>query len=274
MASSFEWTRAVPPAWADDLAMLSPGENVSSLHLSWLAGWPYEPVQRWVVYEVLPVSQVGKIIEQEHRLNLHDTMIQNLWNAVKGPDPRTVGKWIPAKVAGGKRWVSNSLVSRNQWDLHKQTGGLPFLSWIIEGDQGGHAWQFGPFEMGFLIAAGVEPPVAQELAEAWPNPGDQPYAPYDARVFRALAERDLLRKWRESLAWEDRANRTEAGLVLQGEAAHRREDMMRRVMTWLDNQIGEAVSDIPRTLLPSWSEFQTTETAPDHEAAVRQVLDN
>lgn len=273
MASSFDWTREVPQPWQDDLSLLSPGENVSSLHLSWLAGFPEEPVQRWVVYEVLPRSDVGRIIEQEQRLNLHDTLTQNLWRAVQGPDPRTVGKWIPRKE-GGRRWVSQSLVSRNQWDLHQTTGGLPFLSWIIEGDQGGHSWQFGSFEAGFLVAAGVEPPVVQELAEAWPNPGSQPYAPYDRRVFQALAERDLLRKWRESLAWEDRANRTDAGLVLQGEAAHRREDMMARVMAWMDHQIGDAVSDIPRSLLPQWSEFQPTETAPDHEAAVRAVLDN
>lgn len=271
MPSSFEWTRAVPQAWADDLSLLSPGENVSSLHLSWLAGTPEEPVQRWVIYEVLPASAVGRIIAQEEHLNLHDTLTQNLWYALKGPDPRTVGKWIPRKE-GGRRWVSKSLVSRNAWDLHKTTGGLPFLSWIIEGDQGGHSWQFGTFEAGFLVAAGAPPDAVQELSEAWPNPGSQPYAPYDSRVFKALAERDLLRKWRESLAWEDRANRTEAGLVLAGEAASRREDMMRRVMTWMDNQIGEAVSDIPRSLLPSWSDFKTTETAPDHEAAVRDVL--
>lgn len=273
MASSFEWTRRVPPEWQEDLSLLSPGENVSSLHFSWLAGTPDDPVQRWVIYEVLPASAVGRIIEQEQRLNLHDTLTQNLWAALKGPDPRTVGKWIPQKT-GGRRWVSKSLVSRNAWDLHKTTGGLPFLSWIIEGDRGGHSWQFGTFEAGFLVAAGVEPPVVQELCEAWPNPGSMPYAPYDRRVFHALAERDLLRKWRESLAWEDRANRTEAGLVLQGEAGARREDMMRRVMSWMDNQIGEAVSDIPRSLLPQWSEFQQTATAPDHEAAAQQVITN
>lgn len=271
----FQHTHAVLPAWQADLDLLNRGENISQLRLSWLAGNEYEPVQRWVLYEVLPGHAVGKIIEQEQRLGMRNTLTDGLWKAVCGPDPRTVGKWVRApKLPGGKRWVSASLVSRNQWDLHQETGGLPFLSWIIEGTHGGHSWQCGQFEQGFLLAAGVEPDVVQALAEAWPNPGSQPYADYDSRVFHALAERDLLRQWRSSLAWEDRANRTEAGLVLLGEASQRREDMMGRVMRWMDNQIGDAVSDIPRKLLPQWSQFAPVETARDEAQAATDLLKN
>jgi hypothetical protein len=269
----FQHTRAVPPEWAADIDRLNLGENISQLRLSWLAGMPYEPCQRWVLYEILPGHAVGKILEQEQKLGIRDSLTEGLWQALEGPDPRTVGKWIRApKLAGGRRWVSQSLVSRNAWDLHKETGGLPQLCWIIEGEHGGHTWQFGNFEAGFLIAAGVPPDDVQQLAELWPNPGSQPYADYDQRTFQALAERDLLRQWRSSLAWEDRSDRTQAGLILMGEAAHRREDMMARVMRWMDNQIGDAVSDIPRRLLPQWSQFAQVDGAPDEEQAHTQVV--
>jgi len=266
---SFYLTRDVPAYWQADLDRLHPGENVSRLVLHWYAGFRYDPVQRWAIWEVLPATHVGKILEDEKKRGAPTSLTRSLWDAVQGPDPRTVGKWVKG------RWHSDSLVSRAQWDLHKQTGGLPFLCWIIEGRHGGHAWQFGMFEQAFLLSLGTSPDLVQALVEAWPNPGSLPYAEYDSRVFHALAERDLLAQWRKSLAWEDRANRTEAGLILDGEKAQRREDMMMRTLRWLDGQIGDAVSDIPRKLLPQWSDFQQSATAaPDEAAAATQILEN
>jgi hypothetical protein len=267
----FEWTRPVPPEWQTNLDQLAPGENVTRPMLSWLSGMPYGPVQRWVIHEVVPGKIVGQILEDEDRQGIENSLTRGLWEALKGPDPRTLGKWVPDKEVG-KRWRSQSLVSRNQWDLHRQTGGLPMLSWIIEGDHGGHSWQFGPFEQGFLLAANVDPALVQAMGEAWPNPGSQPYADYDQRVLHALAERDLLRSWRQSLAWEDRTQRSQAGLILAGETASRRQDMLARVMRWVDGQIGEAVSDIPRRMMPDWSDFAGEESLYTDEDTLHQSL--
>lgn len=262
---TFAWKRPVPKEWASDLMRLCPGENVSTLHLSWLAGTPDESVQRWVVYEVAPAKMVGDILDEEKHHGIDVSLTRGLWDALHGPDPRTLGKWVPDKtLKSGRRWRSKSLVSRNQWDLHKETGGLPLLCWIIEGSKGGHSWQFGPFEQGFLIATGVDPEAVQELQDAWPNPGSMAYADYDARVFHALAERDLLAKWRRSLSWEDRTQRSQAGLILTGESAARREDMLMRVNRWMENQVSDAVSDIPRSLLPQWSDFAPGDVPDDH----------
>jgi len=245
----------VPPEWQQDLDRLWPGEQVSRLVLHWLAGLEGEPVQRWAIWEVLPTAEVGKVLEQERAFGVRNSLTEALWKALAGPDPRTLGH-LDAKT---KRWRTSSLVSREQWDLHREVGGLPMLSWIIEGPKGGHSWQCGMFEQGFLMAAGVEADTVQALAQAWPNPGSQPFAPYDQRVFRALQERDQLRQWRESLKWTERMNRTAAGLIVEGEHTKRHQFMLDRVFRWLDNQIGDAVSDIPRTLLPQWSDFQTVE---------------
>lgn len=256
MTDAFRWEREVPAAWQTDLHRLNPGENVSKLWLHWLAGFPYDPVQRWVVYEVLPCNAIGDILEAERKADITQSLVRGLWEDLNGPDPRTNGKWVADRtVDGGKRWISKSLVSRSQWDVHKLTGGFPLLCWIIEGNKGGHAWQFGPFEQQFLLALNIDPQIVAAMTQAWPNPGSLPYAEYDTRVFRALAERDLLAKWRRGLSWEDRAKRTDAGLILTGESADRRKDMLDRSLRWLDNQISDAVSDVPRTLLPQWSDF-------------------
>lgn len=266
---SFDWTRDVPPEWQADLNRLNPGERVTSLHLAWLAGWPYEPVQRWAIYEVTSAQQVQKILEQERAAGAKNSFLSGLWKDLQGADPRTLGKWVPDQnVEGGKRWVSKSTVSRTQWDLHKKTGGLPLLCWIIEGVNGGHAWQFGPFERHFLLAVGTPPELIQAMAEKWPNPGDRAYAPYDQRVFKALAERDLLGQWREGMAWEDRADRTRAGLIVDGLSTARHQQNADRMMRWLDNQISDAVSDIPRKLLPQWSEFATVGEGIDADSIV------
>ena len=249
--TQFWATNPVPADWQTDLDRLCPGENVSRLVLHWLPGTKTEPVQRWAIWEVMPESAVTKILEQERVLGIADSLIARLWKACHGEDPRRLGYWSKGV------WRTKSLVSREQWDISHQTNGLPFLCWIVEGPRGGHAWQCSPFEQGFLLAAGVGPEDVQALQEAWPNPGSQAYAPYDRRVFEALAERDQLRQWREALNWTERSNRTQAGLIVDAEATVRKEEMWRRVMRWLDNQIGDAVSDLPRSSLPQWSDFQT-----------------
>lgn len=267
---TFAWSREVPEAWQADLDRLSPGPKVSRLALHWLAGLPDTPVQRWGIWEVIPRDTVGQILEGETKRHQHASLTDALWDALQGPDPRTLGH---VELRNGKRvWRTKSIVSREQWDLHRQTGGLPMLSWIVEGTKGGHSWQFGPFEQHFLLALGADPAAVSALESAWPNPGQLPYADYDQRCFHALAERDLLRQWRQSLAWEDRSQRTDAGLILEGEAASRREDMMQRTLRWLDNQIAEAVSDIPRSLLPAWSDFTPTDQAGDEDALHLQVV--
>jgi hypothetical protein len=277
--SDFVYTREVPKAWTDDLARLNVGENVSSLHLIWQAGMPWRPVQRWEVYEVLPATAVDRILTQEQILGKTDTLTQRLWRDLKGLNPRETGRWIPDNSVpqhmGGKRWKSFSIVSQEQWLLHKQTGGLPTRSWIIEGTAGGHAWQFGQFEKHFLLACGTDPETVEQLVDLWPVPGSLPYADYDQRVFNALAERDQLNTWKESLRWQDRNDHAVAADVLDRASRHRHRDMQSRMMTWIENQVGAMVSDIPRSRLPQWSDFRTVEKpAEDQDTVLESILND
>ncbi len=273
----FEWERTVPLEWQTDLDQLNPGENVTTLKLVWQPGWPWGPVQRFEVYEIIPAATIERILREEAIRWIQDSMTQGIWKAVKGPDPRTVGQWvrdpdIPWSM-GGKRWRSDSLVSHTQWQLHRDTGGLPTRSWIIEGDQGGHAWRLGEFEQAFLLSTGTEPELVQDLTMAWPDPGTQPYADYDQRVLDALAERDQITQWRESLRWDDRVGRDVALDLLDKESKDRHRSMMERMHKWIDHQVGSIISDIPRSQLPALSEFERETEHEDQDEVLANLLE-
>ena len=275
--TDFVWERPVPPEWQADLDHLNPGENVTTLRLVWQPGWPWGPVQRFEVYEIVPASTIERILREEVLLGLQDSLTHGIWKAVRGPDPRTVGQWvrdpdIPWSM-GGKRWRSDSMVSHTQWQLHRETGGLPTRSWIIEGHQGGHAWRLGEFEQAFLLSTGAEPEVVQDLTMAWPDPGSQPYADYDQRVFDALAERDQISQWRESLRWDDRVDRATAGDLLDRESKDRHRSMMERMHKWIDHQVGSIISDIPRSQLPALSDFAPTTEHEDQDEVLANLLE-
>ena len=273
-SDQFIYTQEPNPTWQQDLDRLWPGEHVSRLVLHWLAGLPTAPVQRWAIWEILPRKTVLDIVEEERKQKGEkQSFIGMLWNALQGPDPRTLGHWASAN--GKKFWRTKSVVSREQWDLHRAFDGLPFLSWIVEGVRGGHSWQFGAFEQNFLLATGATPDMINDLHRAWPIPGSQPYADYDQRTFKALSERDLLRQWRQAIQWDMRTKRSMAGIITDTEATERREEMVQRMLHWLDNQISDVVSDIPRKLVPQWSDFlPTMGPAPDVDGIHMQVVND
>lgn len=258
--TAFAWTKPVPRPWQEDLARLNVGDNVSSLHLSWLSGWPWAPVARWVIYEVTPASAVNRILTQEELCGITDSPTRGIWEALNGPDPRKWGRWVKDKSVpdhmGGQRWKSNSMVSQNAWKLHKTTGGLPQLVWIIEGTNGGHAWQMGNLEKHCLSLMGADQDDVQRMAEAWPDPGDLPYADYDQRTFNALAERDKLASWHKSIRFDDRIDRYHAADILSAEEKANHREMMQRVFKWVGDQVAGIVSDIPRSRLPARSDLR------------------
>jgi hypothetical protein len=47
--------------------------------------------------------------------------------------------------------------------------------------------------------------------------------------------------------------------------------MQERMLRWLDNQIADAVSDIPRKMLPQWSDLATTSQVGDEETEYNYV---
>ena len=216
--SLFTWTRDVPRGWQEQLDLLFPRDSVFAwLKIQWWAGDRFKvwhpggfwqiaesPVQRWVIYQM---SLPG---------NIPDIVLRDL----EGPHPRTLGHWEPRTC----EWVSDCNVSREQWELYRETGCYAQPFWIIQGDRGGHKRRFTPLETRLLKANGRpgDPPF----------PGDLPYAELDNRVIDQLVRYDRLRRTNRDLA------------LAKQRAAYRQEDKERAqrefnagMLEWLDQQV-------------------------------------
>ena len=233
----FYHRREVPEQWQAALDRIVPvTDKVSRLMIVWQAGLsrvdtntPDYEVQRWEIYEVLPKG----IYPEE------------LLGELNGPDPRQLGRFVEdtdVRENGRMMWESWCNVSRVQWDIWQETGCYAQRFWIIQGDQGGHPWTLSRTEKGFLKAMGVEYDT--------PLPGDLPYAEPDQRTWEAVAECDRLRKWRQTLDWDQRAvTKSEAGIWLVRDRDKEEDEWNERMLKWLTNSISDIVSDMPRTVV-------------------------
>ncbi len=218
----FAHARHPDPQWRARVEAIAPrNPRVAWLHVVWLPGEVYAPIQRWGIYEMHPnLDVVGpELVAEFHR-----------------PPPRDRGQWVPAPgVPGGKRWHSESLVSRLQYDLFQQFHCWPQLTWIVQGDRGGHEWALTqPEEAVYRLRTGMD---------HWPVPGELPYAPLDQRVVDALQRRDKLRRWEAQMGeWEKRF--ADGGAPALADAAfwagrdldEERIELNHAVMKWLDEQ--------------------------------------
>lgn len=236
--SVFHHTREVPQAWQDDLETVVPkSDTLPWLQIVWQPGMQYEPVQRWEIYEMEP--------RLDH---IHPDFLADL----KGASPRTRGVWkddpeIPEHL-GGKRWVSSSWFSLVQWNLFREHNCYPVRLWIIQGDKGGHMWRMDYIQQNFEITI--------EGADV-PFPGDLPYAEYNQATKDAIMELDRLHKWHNELF---RGFETKTGSDTDAEEAARKEMYAAKMLKWLDNQIEEVTSQIPRSALPSLSDLPAGDT--------------
>lgn len=267
--AGFSWDRKPEPSWVEELHHFAPPNGkVPWLELAWMAGWPYEPVGRFVIYELHP--NVEKVAQSA----IGATLLEGL----RGPSPRSkaMGEWasdpdIPQSL-GGKRWVSYSPVSYTQWLLYRKHKAIPLLCWIIQGELGGHSWRLTDAERrilaeGDLYASGISPDlsdpqeyelmVRQQMGRLkdTPLPGDLPYAPFDLRVLNQLQVRDKLRHWRRALAWQDRQKRENAIQLVREQRTEEQRDVRLLMDRWLRAQVEQFVevtedfwraADLPR----------------------------
>lgn len=150
----YQHTREPAPAWLDELQRLAPpGGRASSLTLRWVPGTPEVPIQRWVVFECVPVhvaQQLPVWMDYQARVQAdpHDFMV---------------------------RWAAQ-MVERDQ--------ALPVPLWVVQGPSGGHPYKYTPAEE-VLAKAGLLP---REIAAI----GELPYAEPNHHVWTALHQRRTL----------------------------------------------------------------------------------
>ena len=194
IARGTDYSRRPDPAWNRALARIAPrSEHLNWLHVDWFAGDPWDPVERWVVYEMTPWNTLAAQRELAQRFGFEDEIVADL----TGPNPRTKGHYDRAL----RRYVCDApeppLIDRRQWVLFQQFRCLAQPLWIIQGSRGGHKRHFTPSELRYLRTRGYP-------LKAAPAPGELPYAEFDERVVTQLAKMDRLRQWDRAKSWRKR----------------------------------------------------------------------
>lgn len=188
-------SREPRPEWVAALRALSPvSDQHSWLHLAWEPGDDWDPIERWLIYQVVPWARVGPTVRAE----------------LLGPDPRSTGHYCgPRSLCGcppNRRpdlWVGGAagIIDHAAWRLYRELVALQASSWtamppgaagwarpwwVIQGAHGGHPRYYTSAEAALAELADLpsEPPV----------PGEWPYAEPDQRTWEAVAAADRVRQ--------------------------------------------------------------------------------
>lgn len=175
-------SRAQVDAWNVGLCSVVPKlEQLPYLYLRWEPGDIWQPVQRFVIWELLP----------------HAATPDHIWTALKGPHPRSSGHYDLQQ----KRWVggpqSARMIDRGTWEVFQETGRWGIRWWVVQGKTGGH-----PINMPWMVRR-VKKIMGDPLAEL-PKMGDLDYCEPGQGLFDRLASYDKYRAWRSQTAWTDR----------------------------------------------------------------------
>lgn len=214
-------TREPPIAWADALARIAPrSERFSWLLLYWWAGEPWQEVQRWSVWEMLPQAWLC-------RTPRFADQFAPVLAALEGPPPKSLRRFGPT----GQFLYSEAEVTQEQWELWRATNCLARPFWIIQGDRGGHKWSFSPPEAMLLKLYGLptEPP----------RPGDLPYAEWSDRTAAALRVHRELHDQSLTLVRPG----VDADVAHRTARVHEERDFRRSLLAWLRPQIRGSLAE-------------------------------
>jgi hypothetical protein len=169
----FVWSKPVPEDWSRALLDLAPpADRVAHLQLFWVPGSPVSPIQRWAIYECTPMAFC-----QEKVADL-----------LASPSCRCAVTHRKRQVCRRCKRMASATRDAIYRYLH-ETGCLAEPFWVIEGDDGGHKYEYSLVEAEWDRAIGGS-------GEA-PEIGSLPYADFDGRVIRKLRTLDRVRSaWR------------------------------------------------------------------------------
>lgn len=159
------------PEWQAELDRIAPpSPKLSFLHCYYEVGYAWEPVDRWMIGQVIPSLSIA-------------TSVREL---LDGPNPADHGHFEQDDY-GHPRWVTDLPgVSRRQWRFYQDTGNYLRPYWVVQGSNGGHRYQWNFAERRIIAMNGGNP-------EA-PYPGQLPYAVPDRRTFAEIGKADMLRR--------------------------------------------------------------------------------
>lgn len=221
---------------------------LSSLNLVWVAGDPWQPIGRYVIYLMYAEGVIPFGINEAD---------------LKGPDPRTYAGYFDQALGAFVR-LQHITIDRMQWSLYQETRrfGVPY--WVVQGTNGGHLRRFTPVQAALSKLEGgwTEPPA----------PGDLPFARPDNRTFEALRELDLLGRYEGLLAFHLRKPE-----MLQAEQAEQARRMRARMWNQLKAQQEGYWSDedgVIRAIIDRLPAGLEKRKGPDYEAIERRFIED
>ena len=222
--------RIVPRGWQEELERAVPrSDKLSWLLIRWEPGDVWQPVQRWLIWHVRPLSVVRPDILKE----------------LSGPHPRSEGHYCgsgyclcPVKR---NRWRNGAshLIDRAQWEIFREVGSYATRWWTIQGTLGGHRYRLDPIEEQVMKLHTGETDT--------PSPGDLPYAEFDRRVLTKVAAFDQVRMWKGLI---DYYARSQDAMDKEEEDASREANGL--LWKWLETQSRKIHDGISRK---EWGEF-------------------
>lgn len=197
---------APDPRWLDRLGRLCPPNGeMSWLTIYYEAGFPWEPIHRWMIGQVIPPHRISAV-EREF---------------LEGPNPAKYGY-----LRDGE-WVSLLPgVTRRQWEFYRETGCHLRPYWVIQGKRGGHKLRLNFAERRLVELKGGDPTL--------PAPGDLPYAVPDERTFKKIAGLDRARTQGALINFMENSDRR-----ISNENRAELEEMRTELWKWLGSQIAE-----------------------------------
>lgn len=219
-----EYTRTPREEWERQLWTIAPPSNfISWLKLRWEPGDAWEPIERWFIWQM------------RHPRFVRPEVLAEL----RGPHPRSRGHycatgWCPCDMKAN-RWRDGAarLIDRAQWELFQETGHYGTRWWCIQGDAGGHRHRLDSVE------ARVMRIMTRGAVTDTPAPGDLPYAEWDVRVFRKVAEKDRVRMWKGVTDYVNRNHET-----LNAEERDEGQRAQAALWSWLESQAKHTVDKI------------------------------
>lgn len=206
--------------WQERLySLFPPDSELSHLRIHWEPGFEWDPVGRWMLYQMLPPERVPLIFLP----------------MLEGPDPRTFTRYDPVKKEV-IRHPDAPLISSQQWHMYRDSGGyfgMPY--WVVQGENGGHKVKFTQTER--MIARMKGHPTGEP-----PLIGDRPYAPFDERVIEKVVELDQMRTYDLLVSFAHRS--PEMLDIAEERGANEARD---RLWEWISDQVGDWISDLPRS---------------------------
>jgi hypothetical protein len=247
-----EYDRPVPEAWERAVWAVAPPSNfLSWLKIVWEPGDAWEPIERWMIYQMRP----RRLIRPEVLAEL------------QGPSPRSTGHYCApgycmcAMKRNGWRGGAAKLIDYMQWKLFQQTGCLGSRWWCIQGDQGGHRHRLDKIE--------AKVSRLHNGPSDTPAPGDLPYADFDLRTFRKIAELDRVRMWKGVTDYVDRNHAT-----MNAEERDEGERAQWAMWSWLESQVKQTVDKIGKSganaLRDAAPRHLGKPVAPTDEEAIQQ----